>query len=292
MRSSVIAVAISIACAGCSLFLLDGLNTDEPAANEAGAPDASGGGDDGPGPTSNDGSTDGSAESSTPVDDVYGAAVKLDAPIGWWRLDDAAGSTTAKEATGKSADATIAGVGGLVFAQPGATSRGTAFVFDGTAQLELGDAFDFPSPQPYSFEAWVKPALPQNDTDFHSIISKITYTQVHTVNGRWLYYNQSTPRIALEEWNTDTSYLVAGANKAFAAGKFTYVVVTFDGKIARSYLDGELQESFTTLGTFEGNDVIFKWGEGWKGALDELAVYDKALDPARIAAHFAAGKPD
>lgn len=282
----------AVACAGCSLFLLDGLNEDAPPSADAGSDTAatSDGGSANDATTSPDAVADAKEDGSVAGNDPYGDAVRADGPIGWWRLDEAAGATAAQDSSGKSVAATFANPGGISVGQPGAMTRGKAYVFDGASGLLLGDRFSFPSPAQHTFEMWVKPNLPPGDTGYHGVFGKITFTP-SPKNGRYFYYYLPTPRIGFEEWDPGgQNTLFATHTMTLPPEQFTHVVVTFDGALPRVYVDGVLTKTGTKTGDLPDNDLSFQWADGWIGALDELAIYDKALDPLRVKAHFDAAK--
>jgi hypothetical protein len=279
-----------LSCAGCSLFLLDGLSDDETpsladdAGPDTGATDA---------PTSTIDATtaaDAARDGDAPVTDPYGDAVRTDGPVGWWRLDEAPGVAAAEDSSGKSIAATFVNAGGISVAKPGVSAQSKAYVFDGTGWLTLGDLFDLPSPASYTFEAWVKPDLPANDAEYHGILTKITFDP-SPKNGRYLYYHLPTPRFSFEEWNAVGSTMFTVVHDTLPQDRFTHLVVTFDGALPRFFVDGVLKHTGMKSGDVVDNAVDFRWGNGWKGALDELAIYDKVLDAARIKAHFDAAAP-
>ena len=282
-------VAVVLASAGCSLFLLDGLNEDDKPAADSGVDTGSGSsGNAGDGSITNDAlapsdaTTDGA---DAPSDDPYGDLVRQDAPIGWWRLDEAPGATDTKDSSGKGVTASWVNAGGISIDQPGAMKHGRAYVFDGASELLVGDVFDLPSPQKYTFEAWVKPNLPSGDTSYHGVFEKISFVPTPS-NGRWFYYYLPTPRIGFEEWSPTENTLYAVENIALPQNRFTHVAVTFDGSLPRLYIDGVLKKTGTKNGDIGDNSLGFRWADGWIGALDELAIYDKPLDAARVKAHF------
>lgn len=83
----------------------------------------------------------------------------------------------------------------------------------------------------------------------------------------------------------------AGCSLFLPQNRFSHVVVTFDGALPRLYVDGVLKKVGTKSADLATSSAIFRWGDGWIGALDELAIYDKALDAARVKAHFDAAVP-
>lgn len=288
--------AATLACAGCSLFLLDGLNEDEGAAADAGSDTGTGSGDgtiSSDAPVSSDAPTDGTRQNDgQAAADPYGDAVKQDTPVGWWRLDDVLGATSASDSSANGVAATIQGSFGVKAGQPGAMARGTAFTFDGTGHLDLGDRFNFPSPNAYTFEAWAKSSVTSEDNEYHGIFTKIPFGVSSKGPGRWMYFSQDGyTRIALEQWTATESVLFVNSNQTLPSNRFAHLVVAFDGANARIYVDGQLIKTAAPTGTVGNAAVAFKWGDGWKGALDELAIYDKGLDEARVLAHYAAAQP-
>jgi hypothetical protein len=73
-----------------------------------------------------------------------------------------------------------------------------------------------------------------------------------------------------------------------------HVVLTVQDTDFRIYLDGALALYMTSFGDLPAADV---YAGGWynprnfDGSVDEVAIYDHALTPARIAIHWAAGLP-
>jgi len=85
-------------------------------------------------------------------------------------------------------------------------------------------------------------------------------------------------------------------------GDWHHVVATLSGEGQRLYVDGELVGSTTSttsaqayLGYWRiGGDNLSGWpnrpsSDWFDGAIDEVAVYDRALTPAQISAHYAVG---
>jgi hypothetical protein len=99
----------------------------------------------------------------------------------------------------------------------------------------------------------------------------------------------------LRVWRDDASHGVDGPDP-LTVGIPHHVVGVFEAGVLRVFLNGVLIDSDTsanpspidTLGLLVlGRDP----DDGYiDGVLDEVALYDKALAPQRIAAHFAAGQ--
>jgi Concanavalin A-like lectin/glucanases superfamily len=86
----------------------------------------------------------------------------------------------------------------------------------------------------------------------------------------------------------------APASAASRPSSGTYVVGTYDGSTLRLFVDGRrVAEQRTSLPVKFGTSPVeigsFFGGEVWYGTLDEVALYDRALDPAAITQHYQLG---
>ncbi len=285
-------LAIAIACAplgaltACSLLVsTDGLAGD---ATDAGAkPDTTG--------------TDARSDANPPppppppppVDggdagaSAYRAAVLADTPLGYWRFDEASG-TTAKDEVGAH-DGTYSGT--LSLGAPGAIlgESSTALTLtDG--QVSMGDAFGFVGRAPFSVEAWIKPSVV--DTAYRNIYSKLT-TYPRTGHFMWI---RMTEGVALErnvDYGTDGGLQQAvGEQGGAPLDAWTHIVVTYDGTTLRIYVNGTDSGSDTSTLSLTATSAPFLVGAApdvggpFVGAIDEVAVYGAALPPARVAAHY------
>jgi hypothetical protein len=83
------------------------------------------------------------------------------------------------------------------------------------------------------------------------------------------------------------------------AGRFAHLVMAYDGALMRLYVDGVLRDTANGLLDVPNSpDARLVFGDRVQGTfyklhgvLDEIAIYDHALSPARVAAHFAAAGP-
>jgi len=76
---------------------------------------------------------------------------------------------------------------------------------------------------------------------------------------------------------------------------YSHLVGTYDGSFIYVYQDGVEVERADATDEVVDNDAEFRIGEtdNWgryEGLVDEVAVYDYRLTPARIRAHFQAGR--
>jgi hypothetical protein len=261
---------------------------------------AGGGGDAAPdgavvvdGPPADAAPVDADHPDAAPVDATalprYVAAVLADHPIGYFRLGEAVGATSLADQIVPGLTATIVGPVNLGKAGALAGDPDTAVGFDGattSAALPAG-TYGFPAHTPFSIEAWVSIA-----TGAGAAQANVLRVGLSGSTGYGLAWSASGMTIY--------GYGVAGKNGVTTSGmnkgRFYHVVATYDGTTAHVYLDGVLAVSGdvdvgvssggveTTIGSSNNGG-----GSYFRGNLDELAIYDKALPADRVAAHHAAG---
>lgn len=222
---------------------------------------------------------------------TYRAEVLLDAPVAYWRLGEASGPIAASE-VGAGMDGVYAGT--VTFGVEGAIhgDSDTAVALDGVgAHVLVGDVLDFPNAAPFSLEAWVKPAsFPTVNQD--GIITKRDYA-ANNGQGYTLRVLSDEPagRVGVSFVRDEVMSSISG-DAPLAVNTFTHVVSTFDGSVLRLYVDGTMVSSDTngvpTLVDNSGELVIGLEGstEAFHGVIDDVAVYDTALAPLRVAAHY------
>jgi hypothetical protein len=212
----------------------------------------------------------------------YGDAVLADAPVSWWRLGEASGSIAADARganDGSYAAGTTQGAAGLLGSDADKAARfdgAGAHVTTGSTGLAPGTAF--------SLEAWIRPeALPAAGS-FASIATRAESYSLQ-FNG---------PRL---EWtviqNGARRRLQAPAG-AVAAGQTYHVVGTYDGTTQRLYIDGVQVATIGLTGAAGAGSgfEIGSWDGGsefFKGTIDEVAFYDKALPGLQVKKHHDTG---
>jgi hypothetical protein len=217
---------------------------------------------------------------------TYSSTVLADAPISYWRLDDASGTTAA------DARAANAGryVNGAVLGQAPLTSQaGTkAIRLDGTNDhIAVANSSPLNFSTAFTLEAWIKPSFLPAAGSWASVVTK---PEAYS-----LQFNGARLEFTVIQ-NATRRRLQASAG-AVPVGSTTHVVATYDGKTQRLYLNGVQvasraqtgSASATTYGLFIGS--WGGWGEYFGGTVDDVAVYAKTLTAARVQAHFDAGRP-
>jgi hypothetical protein len=237
-------------------------------------------------------------------DSPYPAVVLAEGPVGYWRLDEAAGALTALDATGHGYHATRSG--GVTFGDPAMLAeRGTAVTIDG----QHGSGLTVVNPQPpvparFTLECWFNLRGITPDAFAYLFGSgsvtvfpqEFALQQYSAVDHRLAYYCNFV------DLTTGWIPVTGPTNHNIAFNRWYYVAYTFDGTVYRVYLDGQQIYStsayagkvFLNQGSTGGVRSLGWQGpgnhEGFNGQIDDLAWYDKPLSAGRIAAHYAAGK--
>jgi hypothetical protein len=221
---------------------------------------------------------------------AYAAAVLADKPLVYYRLDEATG-TVARDASGNGIDATLIGA---VLGATGALKNDPSTALElgsPQAKLSIPNAFDFPGPSPYAFELWI---APETTTGEQEIFNKYE-PRSPSIEGTIAYFGTPGPGgiiLGFERWHQpELDAYVHQLSVGLVAGVYNHLVFTSDGGTPRMYLNGIRYDGFTKqpgVGPDKLN-VPLEFG-GFKGKLDEVAVYDHDLAETRVLAHHRIGK--
>ncbi|AKV01525.1 Autotransporter adhesin [Labilithrix luteola] len=240
-----------------------------------------------------DSATDGDAllepEAGNPS---YVAAILADGPVAYWRLGEKTGATSAKSEVGAVGCALN---GPMTWEASGAIARdaNTALRLDGNGALDCADRFDFPGALPYTLEVWVHAET--IDTTYRFVFTKRDEAAAGgtAAYAMWLHQPEG---LGFERLFDGKSKLVS---MPFATGTaFHHVVGVYSGTELQLYLDGEFvtnapdaRSSPPISAPLAIGSLSLGTSSGFVGALDEAAIYEKALSPERIRAHYqAAGR--
>ena len=220
---------------------------------------------------------------------TYAGGILAATPEAYWRLGEATG-TTAADASGNGVTGTY--TNSPTLGTPGvlAGDSDTSVTFD-ASWATFGDVFDFTGNAPFTLETWVKPTI--IDATGRRILSK------KGIDGGGL--NQGY-EIEATSSNTTFRRFAGGLGKSaiwatgLAVGQWSHVAATYDGTAIRLYVNGMLRATNTTsTGAIGEHATTFELGRAssggsyFKGAIDETAVYDRALSDADVLAHYDAG---
>ncbi|MBX3210250.1 MAG: LamG domain-containing protein [Labilithrix sp.] len=220
-----------------------------------------------------------------PDEHPYIVAVRADAPLSWYRFEEDSDANAARDEMGRH-DATLVG-GSMGFGAKGIAGRGLAC--DGTGRgFDVGDTYDFDGQVPFTLELWIAPTSTGGDQHvFHK------RKDGNPLLGYILY---ATPNNTLqfESWGVS---LTAWTTSPIPSSDFTHVVLTVayaGGKgNAKLWINAQPQPNggFDNTADAPNTDQPLQFLRRFKGAADELAIYDKALTATRILEHYRAGKP-
>ncbi len=204
-------------------------------------------------------------------------ARNLVGPVAWWKLDEAAGSTTAADASGNGQAGTLYGTPPPAW---GSGPVGGALQFNGTNYMQISNS---PSLQnvgvsnaDFSVAFWMR--LDQSYTNgWYSIVRKGNNSNERTFSA-WMYGN----RLCFNISTVSTSNYMHWSPTAWTTGVWTHVCYVKAGTQSQLYLNGVLDSSATLDSATLGNNgpLYFGWSSGWPGtkaALDDVRVYRWAL---------------
>jgi hypothetical protein len=290
MRRTLIATLPLLGLA-CSLTNLDGFTGGRPAPPDGGETKSGpiDSGDATPTPTS-EGGTEGGP---TPGSDPYGDAVRADAPTSWWRFEDTSGPTLHDEMKHHDGHASPRGNNPLAiqWGVPGAVGK-AAQLGNTAGYFKIGDFFDFAGTAAFTLEAWVKNDAPVEE--YEGIFNKRTDDLNGKADSGWVVFlHKGGQELAFQFWKN--SSVTASVSGILAPG-FHHLVMSADahddGVEYVLFMDGapvtnDPNKTVQELDT--AADLLL--GYGWNGALDEMAIYEHALTPERVSAHYLAARP-
>lgn len=236
---------------------------------------------------------------------LYRAAILADQPLAYWRMGTQGNDFTVADETGGGNDLTLEG--GYNLGASGAIDDDddTAIKFDGTtgrARAARPRAFDFPDAGPFTLELWAKrDAKPADGHVFQHMLSEMTGVNTNRT-GFSLYavastYDGGPEQKTSFEYNAYDGGDLSTSAPLIAEGKWAHYVAVFDpAKGVSLYVDGAggAPRAVKGLLTLKTADLFIGGDESsgtFAGAIDEVAIYARALPFAQIAAHKNLGRP-
>lgn len=241
----------------------------------------------------------------------YSTQVLNDNPVAYYRLNEAAGSTTAGDLAAAAGSNDAAQSDGTVaFGAPSLINdpAGSATTFGTSAGRLIAPGFDKIGTG-FTVEFWIRPtAMPTNccsplvsdgdaaDNDGFFLMNYIIGPGQGTTGDIRPHYSRV---------NSPLSSAPNDSTQALQTGQTYHVVTTWnaapgspDTNNANIYINGVLDSSFTVTKNFDPaneSNPLFLGADnrtGYNGAtfvMDEVAVYDYAIGADRVTAHYQAG---
>lgn len=213
-----------------------------------------------------------------------------DSPAGYWRLNETSGTTIAdSKKTIPKTTGTLSG--GVTLGEPsgisGSANAGTSARFDGnTGVITISgeSAFDFV--QKMAVEAWIK--VSAWTREWQAIVTKGDST--------WRLTRYGTSSVVSFETSGSTGIHSLPGQTSLADGQWHHVVGVCDGVGKYLYVDGALEAFAAYNATLNQNSAPVMIGanseapgRNFNGWIDEVAVYNHALSPSDVLAHYLAG---
>jgi len=220
-----------------------------------------------------------------------------DGPLGYWPLDELAGDTV-KDLSGNGYTGKC--LGGVMLGHPTGVSvpDGRAAATDGVDDgIDVGDLDPLDGAKAISVEAWVRWIEPPDG--FHGVAAALRKEAVFAFGTGWIGNNSAsdTQRRARFWIHTDNGWLHSdNGTTEIDDGRWHHMAGTYDGEYLRIYVDG-IQESYRKVGrvalSSNANPLFIGsaggGGEFFPGAIDEAAVYDRALSATEVYEHYVFG---
>ncbi len=221
---------------------------------------------------------------------TYADAVLADAPIAYWRFG-ADSLDVAADASGQNP--------GIYRGQASPTAAGAllgdsdpALALDGDGDfVDMADRLAFEGHAAFTIELW---ALRTTLTGYVGVVSKSDERSGGSIRTGYHLYSDGE---SLGFERSGEATLNQDVRTApLQEGRWTYVTITYDGAVLRLYVDAALKATSSTpavalptttnafvIGGRNGGAYLF-----FAGAVDEVALYDRALELAALERHRAA----
>lgn len=227
---------------------------------------------------------DSGVEDAAVSDSKYRAAVMADEPVGYWRLGEKTG-TVAKDEIGQHNGEYVGGV--TLGTELSSADGDTAVTFDGkTGKIVIGNAFGFTGSSEFSIESWIH--IPDFDATRRFIVSKFA---PGTKSGWYTAENNNFDGLGFGVMNLG---LYSEWAAPIVPNAWVHHVGTYTSKELCAYINGNRVNCFepgnppadtsqpVVIGASADDDGFFK------GSIDEVAIYAKALTADRIKEHYEA----
>ncbi|MBN2024658.1 MAG: PEP-CTERM sorting domain-containing protein [Pirellulales bacterium] len=233
--------------------------------------------------------------------------------VSYWNLNETSGATAADSIAGDALDGdnpgTYSGTGvtlGAAGPRPSdgflgfsPTNNSASFADDQNTKLQMAEHLAYAGAKDLSLVTWVRfPSVPTSSSDRRTVGG----LQRDTDSSRYIFatalYNPTPAGLQGFMRRGDGS----GADFTRYLGDVDawhmWVLTLEDGQTAKCYLDGDLKETYTfadntygldtATGLVFGADIRVSANRPWKGELDEIAMFSRAISDTEVAALYRA----
>jgi uncharacterized protein YceK len=232
--------------------------------------------------------TTASAPAPTSAPKSYSALVLADAPAAYWRMDETTGTTMA-DGTKNGNSGHYDGI--VMLGQPGplAADGSTAVGFDGATGSVTVPSSTSLQMNWVTIELWINNRA-HSDYGFY-VVKNVAGGG--GANSGWfeLLNDHTSGRLQFRVTGDLDPVLVSTAT--LDLNTWYYVVATYDGAIAKLYINGKLDSTLpAVVSPAQNGDPLYigRRADGFflNALLAEVAIYPTALSAERIAAHWQA----
>ena len=214
--------------------------------------------------------------------------VLADAPAAYWRMDDTTGTTMA-DATKNGNNGQYDGI--VLPGQPGpfASDGSTAVAFDGATAGAIVPSSTSLQMNWVTIELWINKRA-HSDYGFY-VVKNVVGGGGASTGWFELLNNHNNGRLEFRVTGDVDPVLVSTAT--LDLNRWYYVVATYDGVVAKLYIDGKLDSTLAAVvSPAQNSDPLYigRRADGFftNAQLAEVAIYPTALSAERIAAHWQA----
>jgi hypothetical protein len=204
----------------------------------------------------------------------------MSGPVAAYGFDEPAGRRAADSSGNRNA-------GAIVGARRTSGRHGRALTFDGRDdRVSVPHASTLELTSSLTLEAWLKPS--SRDRRWRTVLAKAAPGDVAYA----LYASDPHMRPAAAAGTARGSAARNGA--VLRPGRWNHLAVTYDGSALRIYVNGKLSATHVRRGALPtGAGPLLIGGDrararSYRGAIDDVRIYDRALDVGEIRADMTA----
>lgn len=228
---------------------------------------------------------------------TYAGAILAAKPLAYWRMGIESGLVVPDE-TGHANSLLLQGTGHQL-SVGGALRAGDdgAIRFDGAASFAMAESprvFDFNDGAAFTLECWARRETGGESYFQHLVSNTVGNPDSRTGFMLYLLPEPADPNSARSAFEYDAPGMETGLWGLLPeASAWAYYVAVYDGSMVTLYVDATLADTRAAdakLSARSGPFTVARASNGgsfFKGALDEIAIYARALSATEIVQHFA-----